>query len=183
MTESVVPLPTILWQVLLLLVAIALESRMLHNRLGISRKSSVQYATSMNLIVTVFGWWAFFLLNSLLAQDFKNQIISYICFGNILDNQISNFNLVIGSTGIFILFGAFLVKLKVLELQEAFLKSSKVKTESNGRAGLTYRLNQAIIHTDVNRATVVFTANAYSSIVILLLLFMSFLFLNNSAGQ
>lgn len=183
MTESVVPIPTFLWQVLLLLVAIALESRMLHNKLGISRKSSVQYATSMNLIVTVLGWWALFVINFVLAQEFKNQIISYICFGHILDNQISNFNLIIGSTGMFILFGAFLIKLKVLQLQEAFLKSSKTQTESNGRAGLTYRLNQAIIHTDVNRATVVFTANAYSSISVLLLLFISFLILNNQGAQ
>ena len=78
MKGMVLPLQTYLFQALFLLVAIALEASVLQRRLYLTRRTSVEYAISINLLTTVIGWLAFFLVQNLLPQPIKDQIISYI---------------------------------------------------------------------------------------------------------
>lgn len=180
MTDPVFPLRTILFQLLFLLVAIALEARVLHQRLRISRKTSVEYATSINLLAAVTGWLCFFVAQSLLPQPLRTQIISYIFFDRLPTSQVQSFNLMIPLTGIGIFFFAFIIKLKGLELLQALIQSSQEKQrldqpDPQGQPALADRLNRAISHTDTNQATAVLLANAYSHSAILLLLFLRFL--------
>lgn len=175
MSESVLPLPTILWQILLLLVAIALEARVFHRRLLISRRASVEFAVTANLFVATIGWFAFFLIAELAPQAVRAQIMSYIFFGRLMDMLPENFTLIVAGSGLLIFILAFLIKLKGIELLEAFLHSSQDDPEK--RPALATRLNQAIVHTNVNQAMTIFLANGYSFCAIFLVLFLRFIFL------
>ncbi|MGB7440091.1 MAG: filament integrity protein FraC [Coleofasciculaceae cyanobacterium] len=175
MSESVLPLPTILWQILLLLVAIALEARVFHRRLLISRRASVEFAVTANLFVATIGWITFFIFAQLAPQTVKAQIMSYIFFGRLMDILPENFTLMVAAAGFLIFILAFLIKLKGIELLEAFLQSSQGDHEQ--RPTLASRLNQAIVHTNVNQAMTIFLANGYSFCAIFLVLFLRFIFI------
>lgn len=184
MTETVWPVQTILFQVLFLLIAIALEARVLYRRLRVSRKTSIEYAISINLLAAVIGWLSFFIIQNLLPQPFRGQIISFIFFDRFLTPSPENLTVLIASTGVVIFLGAFIIKLKGLQLLEALLQTSSTPKPSpppqkRRRLGLADRLEQAVAHTDPNQAIVVLLANAYSHSAILLILFLRFLQLNS----
>ncbi|WP_407650736.1 filament integrity protein FraC [Aerosakkonema funiforme] len=82
MFAVVLPLRAIMFQVLFLSIAIAVESFVLQKRLGLSRRVSIDYATSVNLLSTIFGWLIFFFLEPLLPQLLQKQLINFILFGN-----------------------------------------------------------------------------------------------------
>lgn len=183
MIEPVLPLQTILFQTIFLLVAIALEARVLHRRLMLTRRTSMEYATSINLLSTIIGWLVFFIAQDLLPQPLKAQLISYIFFDRLLDPQPANLTLIIAATGITMFFATFLIKLKGLELLEALLQSAKEQPLSpspgkTNRLTLSMRLRWAAFRADPNRAAIVLLANAYSHSAIFLLLFLRFLVLN-----
>lgn len=186
MIGPVFPLEMYLFQGIFLMVAIALEARVFHRRLYLPRRTSVEYATSINLLATVIGWLAFFALQNLLALPLKDQIISYIFFDRFLGSQPESFYLTIISTGVVIFFSAFLIKLKGLQLLEALLDKTPKPQDSSElqppklrhnqrRQRLSDRLDQAVSHTEPSQATAVLLANAYSHSAILLLLFLRFL--------
>ena len=183
MTRTVWPLQTFLFQAVFLLVAIALEARVFNRMLKISRKNSVEYAISINLLATVVGWLTFFILmnqKNLLPQQFKEQIISYIFFDRPLSTPLENLNLIIAATGIIIFFAAFIIKLKGLQLLEALLQRfpqqrPSAAPERRHRLALSDRLEHAVSHTNPKQAMVVLLANAYSHSAILLLLLLRFL--------
>lgn len=186
MTDTVLPIETILFQLLFLLVAIALEARVFYKRLRIPRKTSVEYATSINLLTVTLGWLIFFSLQEWLPQALRTQMLSYIFFDRLLASQAQSLNLVIASVAIAVFFGAFAIKLKGLELLQAFLETAKPDQDSvltkDRRLAFADRLNRALIHTDTNQAAVVLLANAYSHSAILLILFLRFLQLNSISG-
>lgn len=180
------PLQMILFQLLFLLVAIALEARVLQRRLRISRKASIEYATSINLLTAIVGWLVFFILmtqKNLLPPPIKDQIISFIFFDRLLSPLPENWYLILIATGVVIFFCAFIIKLKGLQLLEALRETSTAKrpllqSESNNRFALPIRLEQALVRTDPNQAATVILANAYSHSAIFLLLFLRFIQIN-----
>ena len=181
MTEAVSTIQTYLFQAIFLLVAIALEARVLYKRLGISRRTSVEYATSINLLATIIGWLVFFLIQDRIPLPLKDQLISYIFFDRLLGPQPENILLVIAAAGVVIFFSAFLIKLKGLELLEAIIQErprEKDPAESlpkRRHPTLADRLGEAVTHTAPNHATTILLANAYSYSAISLLLFLRFL--------
>lgn len=181
MDDAVLPLQTVLFQFLFLLVAIALESRVLYRRLRLNRRASIEYATSINLLAASIGWIAFFIVQDWIPLQLKDQLISYIFFDRLLGSQPESLVVVITATGIVIFIGAFLVKLQGLELLEA-LREDKSKgsdpSESMAKRrhpSLSDRLGQLVTPTQGNHATTILLANAYSYSAILLLLFLRFL--------
>lgn len=60
--STVVPLRAIAFQIVFLLIAIAIEGTVLHIRLNLNPKQSIQFAASINLLTTVLGWLATFFL-------------------------------------------------------------------------------------------------------------------------
>jgi hypothetical protein len=184
MTEPVLPLQTILFQVLFLFVAIALEARVFHRRLRLTRKHSVQYATSINLLTAVIGWVVFFIVQDVLPPDLKSQLIGYIFFDRLFTPRPPGLNLTIAMAGIGMFFAAFVIKLKGLELLDAIVRTSNEWQTSplssdNRQSGLAVRLRRAALQTNPNNAMVVLLANAYSHSAILLLLFLRFLQFNS----
>jgi len=179
-------LPTYLFQSVFLLVAIALEARVLYQRLYLTRRRSIEYATTINLLATVIGWLAFFLLKDLLPQQIRSEIISYIFFDRFLTSFPESFYVMLALTGLVVFFSAFLIKLKGLQLLEALLErtpkaqSQPEQISSNQdrnrlKRSLSERLERAVTRTDPNQATVILLANVYSHSAITLLLALRFI--------
>lgn len=76
----VLPLRAIVFQTLLLLIAIAIESIALQRILNISRKTAIQYSAILNLLSTFIGWLCFFVVQSITPGFLANQLIRYIFF-------------------------------------------------------------------------------------------------------
>jgi len=154
----------------------------LHQQLKITRKTSVEYATSINLLATIVGWLSFFLLKNLLPQPLKTQIISYIFFDRLLEPQPVNWHLLIAVAGIGIFFCAFLIKLTGLVLLKAMIEKVQVFQASSprhqGRRRLSDPWEQVVSRPRSNQAFAVLIANAYSHSAILLFLLVRFLQLN-----
>lgn len=82
MLAILLPLRAILFQALFLLVAIAIESFILHKRLYLSRRMSIEYAASLNLFSTVCGWTLFFLVEPLMPVGLREQMVNFIFFSD-----------------------------------------------------------------------------------------------------
>lgn len=182
MTDAaVLPLQTFLFQFLFLLVAIALEARVLYRRMRISRRVSAEFATFINLLAASIGWVVYFMIQNWIPLPIKDQLISYIFFDRLLGPQPENLTLLIVGAGVVIFFAAFLIKLKGLDLLEAFLQEpakendSSQATQKRPWPTLSNRLDDAIAPPPPNHATTILLANAYSYSAISLLLFLRFL--------
>jgi hypothetical protein len=84
---TVVPLRAIAFQIVFLLMAIAIEATVIHRQLDYPAKQSVQFSTSINLLATVLGWLAiFFLLGTSpalpapLLNELKIALLNFIFF-------------------------------------------------------------------------------------------------------
>jgi len=179
----VLPLQLILFQILFLLVAIALEARVLHRRLNLTRKTSVQYATSLNLWSVVLGWLTFLVLETLLPQFLRIQIVNFIFFDHPIGSQLDTPNPQLISIGIMIFFFSFIIKIIGFELikqwihdqPEQFKMSSDI---SNKRPSLFNQPKRKITQPKPNHALALLLANAYSYSAILLILVLRFMDLN-----
>jgi hypothetical protein len=58
----VLPLRAVAFQIIFLMMAIAIEATVIHRQLEFHSKQSVQFATSINLLMTVVGWITIFFL-------------------------------------------------------------------------------------------------------------------------
>ncbi|MEQ8539755.1 MAG: hypothetical protein RIB93_20170 [Coleofasciculus sp. D1-CHI-01] len=179
----VLPLQLILFQILFLLVAIALEARVLHLRLNLTRKTSVQYATSLNLWSVVLGWLTFLVLETLLPQFLRVQIVNFIFFDHPLGSQLNTPNPQLISIGIMIFFFSFIIKIIGFELIKQWIHDQPEQFEmssdiSNKRPGLFNQPKRKITNPKPNPAFALLLANAYSYSAILLLLVLRFMDLN-----
>jgi len=77
----VLPLRAVLFQLLFVMVAIAVETPVLQRLLLLPRPLSVRYATVLNVMSTAIGWGIFFIIYSSLSEVLKTQLISYVFFG------------------------------------------------------------------------------------------------------
>lgn len=132
MLLTVLPLRAIVFQVLFLLIAIAIEALVLQRRLLIARRKSIEYAAFMNLLSAILGWIVFFFLVSRLSGELKAQLLSYIFYDNFLPlYRASNPMpwLLLMSFAAFA--GTFIVKNKTLEIFQIFFEthSSQDKTK------------------------------------------------------
>jgi hypothetical protein len=176
---AVLPLQTFLFQFLFLLVAIALEARVLYRKMRLSRRASVEYATFINLLAASIGWLVFFIAHKWIPLPLKDQLVSYIFFDRLLGPNPENLTLVIVATGVVIFFSAFLIKLKGLDLLEAFVEdqpNDQDPSQATKRPWptLTHRLDEAVAPPTPNHTTTILLANAYSYSAISLLLFLRF---------
>ncbi len=102
MVANLWPFRAIILQSLLLTVVIAIESRVLYQRLKLPNqqpltpKQAVQYAASMNLLATVLGWltvFALFELENLLSpawtQTAQTAVLNVILFSQLSDESLS----------------------------------------------------------------------------------------------
>ena len=87
---KVLPVGTIVFQTLFLLVAIPIESYILHRAIKFDKKTSVFYAIGINVLSTVLGWNVFFLLEPILPVKLKSELMSYVFFNTFQGNLKTN---------------------------------------------------------------------------------------------
>ena len=78
----IVPLGIILFDFLFLILAIPIEACVLKTWLKFDQKSSVFYATSINIFANISGWLIFFLVEPYLSPKYKSELLSYVFFNH-----------------------------------------------------------------------------------------------------
>jgi len=175
MLTPLFPVQTILFQFLFLLIAIAIEGYVLHWKLNLGRKNSIQYATSINLISTIVGWLIFFFIEGQLSPSLRAQMISYIFFDRFFNAPVSSFSSFIFSAGIAMFFAAFLIKYISLDILQFLLQNPTTNTNNPPQnQSRKNRLSKFRIYgsanQEISKATVVLLANAFSHSAMLALL-------------
>ncbi|KAM3089737.1 filament integrity protein FraC [Phormidesmis sp. 146-35] len=163
---DVLPLRMIIYQLLFLVMAIAVESLVLQRRLGIGRKTSIQYAATVNLLSTVVGWMIFFTVEPWLPENLRSQLISYIFF-----DSLTNPPVLIGLAFVSFI-STFLLKLEGINLLELLLGIKKdSETEAKQAAKFQgQRARRASFAVVPSRALAVLWANAFSFSAITLII-------------
>jgi hypothetical protein len=168
MIASVFPFRTVLIQLLILFLAIAIESWFLQKLLKLGPKTSVEYTTILNLSCTCLGWLLFFGIESVLSKDVREQLIDYIILGGGQDIYTA-----ITATAVLVLAITFFAKWQGLELVQNVAAGNKKasKPQFIGPPTLTKRPPQKTFQvTTVFGAVLI--AHTVSNFVILTILFL-----------
>lgn len=162
----------IIFQLIFLLVAIAIEAAILCQRLELDRKTAVQYASTVNLLSVVVGWVIFFIAQPLLPLALREQVISYIFFDRFFDNPwLATTTSLVIVIGFLMFFFTFLLKLQGLELLEWVLGKKDDKPDTRTLDSATTQPRKfRFFEATGTRATVVLLANACSFSAILIIM-------------
>ncbi|MBW4582724.1 MAG: hypothetical protein KME42_24400 [Tildeniella nuda ZEHNDER 1965/U140] len=172
---EILPLRAVVFQILFLLIAIALEALVFYRTLSLDYKTSMQYAVSVNLLSTFVGWLCFFIGQPFLPLAWRVQLISFIFFEQFYaDPMLLNVApvLIILTLGMFL--GTFLIKLKGLDFLELLLEKNEKPSSAIEAKPLRFRRQQKPLvgFRSNSRIYAVLVANAVSFSVILVLLFL-----------
>ncbi len=173
--SDVVPLRAIAFQVLYLLVAIAIESFILRQYLVLDHKVAVRYAATLNLLATCVGWLIFFATEPFLPTVAKEQIISFVFFEQFVPNiWVESLSSIVIFVSFLIFLGTFLLKWQGLNYLEVLLgKAPSQNTTDPTKEGKYRGWKNQIQGIQVNpRFNATFVANALSFTAILGLLFL-----------
>ncbi|MEM9907656.1 MAG: filament integrity protein FraC [Cyanobacteria bacterium P01_D01_bin.44] len=174
--EAVFPLKAMIFQLLFLLVAIALEAGVIRQRLQLGYQASVQYAAVINLLATVVGWLTFLGIEPLVNSRLRMQIISYVLFNRFLNNTLRpQMGWIILISGLAAFFITLLIKIKGLELMMRITNNwempEKPKNLSREEKYALARTGQGLAQKASSQfVTAVLQANALSFSVIFVLL-------------
>lgn len=167
----VLPLRAVLFQLLFLLVAIAIEGRTLHQQLRLSLRASVEYAIVLNLVTILLGWSIFFGLENILPPILKNLLINFVLFQKVTLES----NLWLLCIGFLLFVITLFIKIKSVEFIDTLNRSNLPKPfyfddskTSFKKIGTTHFLSGAT-------AEALLRAQSYSHIAILILLIINFI--------
>lgn len=179
MNFGVLPARAIAFQILFLLVAIALEALVLYRRLPYSYKNSVRYAATLNLLSTFVGWVIFFNVQQVLPESLRVQLISFFFFERFFPNDWQGSMapmMVTIALGTFL--GVIVAEYQALTLLEIMLETRKPEETTDtilkSRDRFKFRRLEegGILFRKNDRAYTLLIANSLSfSAVLLLLLF------------
>lgn len=163
---DILPLRAILFQLLFIVLAIAIEALVLQRYLGIGRKTSIQYAATANLFSTVVGWFILFVGEPFLNQNLRSQLISYIFF------DLTNSPPLLIGLAFLMFLGTFVLKLQSIDWLDMILGYKKpVEVEVRDKAKFRGRAAQRPAFTDIpSRALAVLWANSASFSAITLII-------------
>lgn len=124
---GLIPIKAVVFQSMLLLVAIALEAMVLRQHLRLGYQTSVQYAATINLLTTSLGWIAFLSLEAVLPTALRQQIMSYVLFSRFFDNPwLDALPVMMVVAAIVVFFATYWVKLHGLSALVALLGKAPV---------------------------------------------------------
>jgi hypothetical protein len=182
MNFGVLPARAIAFQILFLLVAIALEALVLYRRLPYTYKSSVRYAATLNLLSTFVGWVVFFNVQQLLPEDLRIQLISFFFFERFFPNDWSaSISPMVITTAFGIFLGVIFVEYQGLMVLEAMLETRKPQSEMESilrpRDRFKFRRLEegGILFKQNDRAYTLLVANSLSFSAILMILLLRWL--------
>jgi hypothetical protein len=169
------PIKLILFQIIFLLLTIAIEAYILYSNLEIPRQISIRYAIVINLYSTAIGWFFIFLLQGRMPENIKLNIINYLIFGNLSNNwKIWENNIIYLVIGFLLILITCYLEFKLLLILQAILSSSKatLTVKDSHNLNLYYRLHQAILRNDVTRLLTIIKANLFSYIGVRIVVFL-----------
>ena len=168
MIASVFPFRTVLVQIFIVFLAIAIESWFLQKLLKLGPKTSVEYTAILNLSCTCVGWLVFFGIESVLSKDFRERLIGYILLGGGEDIYAP-----ITLIALSILAVTFLAKWKGLEFVENMVSGNKKASVPQflGPATLTKRPPKKAFRVTTQFGALLIS-HTVSNIIILTVLFL-----------
>ena len=169
---AVLPLKGIIFQTVLLLVAIVLEAIVLRQRLRLGFQPSIRYAATINLLTVVLGWTVFLATEPLLSSAVRTQIISYVMFGNFYASPLSgNLNVAVVIAGLITFFLTFWAKVIALEWLTWSVGTPIVQRDATSNVS-RFRYRRSPTQTTSPHVLAVLQANAlsFSAVLALLLL-------------
>ncbi|MEG5172109.1 filament integrity protein FraC [Microcoleus sp. B3-D7] len=168
MIASVFPFRTVLVQILIMFLAIAIESWFLQKLLKLGPKTSIEYTAILNLSCTCVGWLVFFGIESVLSKELREQLIGYILLGR-ADNVYAPITMIALS----VLAVTFLAKWQGLEFIENMVSGNKKasKPQFLGPPTLTRRPTKKTFQVTTQFGGILI-AHTVSNIVILTVLFL-----------
>jgi hypothetical protein len=176
---GLIPIKAMVFQSMLLLVAIALEAMVLRQHLRLGYQTSVQYAATINLLATSLGWIAFLSLEAVLPMALRQQVMSYVLFNRFFSNDwLEALPVMMVMAAIVVFFATYWVKLQSLSALVALLGKAPVLeapalSDRPGRSRSARRGAPSAARSRTATYTVaVLHANALSFTVIVLLLFL-----------
>ncbi len=167
MIASVFPFRTVLVQILIMFLAIAIESWFLQKLLKLGPKTSVEYTAILNLACTFVGWLVFFGIESVISKDMREQLIGYILLGGGQDIYGP-----ITMIAVSVLAITFLAKWQGLQIVENMVAGNKKasKPQFLGPATLTRRPPKKTFQVTTQFGGILI-AHTVSNVVILTVLF------------
>lgn len=115
--EPVLPLKAVIFQILFLLVAIALEAMVFRQKLRLGYQKSIRYAAVINILAVVIGWFTFLVVEPLIEPRLQAQVISYVLFDTLINNTLKpQMGWIILVAGLGAFFVTLILKLKGLEV-------------------------------------------------------------------
>ncbi len=111
----ILPLPTIIFQVLFLLIAIASEAVIFNRLAGMNQRRSIEYAAAMELLVLCMGWTCFFVGYEFLPSSIQADLQTLILQG-VWSNDLNNWLLVIVPIVFFLIFELKAIAVQFLDL-------------------------------------------------------------------
>lgn len=176
----ILPLSIISFQIIALLIGIAIEAYLLRKQLNWTRQHSVQYATAANIIASVILWLLLFGFEGQLPQWLRLKIIRLILFSSSfesLDNLPIDPVIVIGFILTYVLVS--FIKIKVLDILK--VSSQPIEDLSNEEiiettSTFILRTRLAFSQDDKDKTKTIFLGNFLSVMAILGLMLLQLLF-------
>ncbi|MEG4009346.1 hypothetical protein QUA41_09785 [Microcoleus sp. Pol11C1] len=155
-------------QILIMFLAIAIESWFLQKLLKLGPKTSIEYTAILNLSCTCVGWLVFFGIESVLSKELREQLIGYILLGR-ADNVYAPITMIALS----VLAVTFLAKWQGLEFIENMVSGNKKasKPQFLGPPTLTRRAPKRTFQVTTQFGGILI-AHIVSNVVILTVLFL-----------
>ncbi|WP_204105329.1 MULTISPECIES: filament integrity protein FraC [Spirulina sp. CCY15215] len=165
------PIPLIILQLLTLSIGISIEAIVIHQKLRLTRKQSIEFSISINLLSTIVLWFVFFIFQGFAPESERLHLIGIIFF-----NNFNGLNLwihvypILAAVLVMMCALIIFVEFKSLQLLQVFLKSSAEQNNETiqNAIPLINRINTAIVKVDVKTIATIFQANALSSCVVAL---------------
>ena len=167
----VFPLRAVFIQLLLLLVVIAIEAKVIHSKLGLTPKGSVQFSTLLNLVSTLGGWGLFFSLEPFIPETWRLGLINYVLFDKgfweFMSQNFLSLTLPVGAT-LYVL--TFALESQILNLLLVLLASKPKLEYQQAQTQYDRQQRYKASWTDRFRMNTLLIANGYSYLAVLVLL-------------
>ncbi|MBE9117419.1 hypothetical protein IQ249_16080 [Lusitaniella coriacea LEGE 07157] len=165
MTLSVLPLSIIVLQVLFLLVGIAIEAVVLYFKLPLTQRQSVECSTVVNLVSSIFVWLIFLILQGIIPEMIRLEVISYILFNKFYKLlfliEVDSILMIVGIISFCVI--CFIEFIVIVSMQNLFSEEAESRS-------LMQTLQVSAVRNDPGKAVAIVTANVLSQGFLFLLL-------------
>lgn len=172
---SVLPLRAYAFQILFLLMAIAVEAYILRRELKLLPRQALQYAAALNFFTVGLGWFVFVNVQGILPPELQREVLNFVFFGR-WSSELVFWLIVVGFAAFFLSFFLKVFAFNQLQFllmtpQEWANREEKFKQ----RHQLGGKRPRQSLSGNSAQASAILTANAISYTAITLVLLLRFL--------